>query len=207
MSKLERTMKVLRVIWPGIVVVLAGACGNGPIPPPPPPPPASWAVGLVMDSLTPASRLYGSPSWGFFIVPLATPLQSRGTLSRDDVGRYALCLRPAVRLGTRQVWYLAVGDTLYSSDSAAYGQAISRLGQGDNSSATFLDSLLHGDFHSTLPGLVILVTPSFDPTQAPASGRGGTAATAVLRQWVWRDGGSTFAEDTAHASLVACGLD
>jgi len=160
-----------------------------------------------MDSLTPASRLYGSPSWAFFIVPFEQPLLSRGTLSRDNIGRFAQCLPPAVRHGVRQVWYAALGDTMYSSDSAAYRQVINRLSQGDNASTTLIDSVLHGDFRSTVPGLVILITPSFDPTQAPASGRGGTAATAVLRRWAWRDGGSTFAEDTARASLVACGLN
>ena len=96
---------------------------------------------------------------------------------------------------------------MYSSDSAAYWQAINRLAQGGSSSEPLFDSLLRGDFDSTLPGLVILVTPSFDPTTASASGRGGTAATAVLRHWAWRDGGRTFAEDTARASLTACGLN
>ena len=201
-------MKTPRVIWPVVMVVLAVACGDGPTPPPFPPQ-AFWTIGLTMDSLTPASRLYGSPSWAFFVVPQASSLLSRGTLSRDDVGRSARCLGPAVRLdGETEVWYTAVGDTLYASDSAAYQQAINRLGQASHSSGGFLDSLLHGDFHSTLPGLVILVTmPSFDATQAPASGRGTTAATAVLRHWAWRDGGVTFAEDTAHAALVACGLN
>ncbi len=189
-------MKTLRGIWPVVMIVLAVACGD--MTPTNTQTLAFWAIGLTTDSLTPASRLYASPSWAFFIVPIASPLLSRGTLSRDDVGRYARCLGPAVRRdGMRQFWYLAVGDTQYSSDSAAYGQAINRLGQGGNSSATFLDSLIHGDLHSTLPGLVLLVSPAFDPTQASPSGRGLTAATAVLRHWVWRDGGSTLAEDTS----------
>src|SRR6266516_4788832 len=191
-------MKPLRVMWPAVMIVLAGACSHdGGLPPPPT---AFWAIGLTTDSLTPASRLYGSPSWAFFIVPWDTRLLSRGTLSRDDVGRYARCLGPAVRLdGKRVAYYIAVGDTTYSSDSAAYRQAINRLGQGDDSSATSLDALVHGDFRSTLPGLVILVTPAFDPTATPALGRGTAAQTAVLRHWVWRDGGSTFAEDTSRA--------
>jgi hypothetical protein len=195
------------MIWPAVTMVLAAACSNsGPVTLGKE---AFWAIGLTMDSLTPASRLYGSPSWAFFVVPQASSLLSRGTLSRDDVGRSARCLGPAVRLdGENQVWYTAVGDTLYASDSAAYEQTINRLGQGSHSSGGLLDSLLNGAFHSTLPGLVILVTqPSFDATQAPASGRGGTAATAVLRRWAWRDGGSTFAEDTSRASLTACGLN
>jgi hypothetical protein len=202
---MEVFMKTLRMIWPAVTMVLAAACSNsGPVTLGKE---AFWAIGLTMDSLTPASRLYASPSWAFFIVPLTSPLLSRGTLSRDDVGRYARCWGPAVRLdGTRQVWYNALGDTMYSSDSAAYWQAINRLAQGGNSSGPLFDSLLRGDFDSTLPGLVILVTPSFDPTAASASGRGATAATAVLRHWAWRDGGRTFAEDTARASLTACGL-
>src|SRR5690348_9172946 len=122
---MEVRMVKVRVIFSAALIVTAGACGNGPTPVAPP---ASrpWVVGLVMDSLTPASRLYASPTWAFYI-GLVGPnsvhagLLSRGTLGRDEVGRFARCLGPAVQFNQDDdVFFLALGDTLYSSDSAAY---------------------------------------------------------------------------------------
>jgi hypothetical protein len=165
-----------------------------------------------MDSLTPASRLYGSPTWAFY-VGLVGPsgkhlgLLSRGILGRDEVGRFARCLGPAAQFaGVSELYYLALGDTLYSTDSAAYTQVVHRLAHGGDSMVDLVVRLAQGDFQATLPGLVVLGPGAFDPTVSSATGRGNTSARAVLRQWAWRDGGSTFAEDTAHASLIACVL-
>jgi hypothetical protein len=102
---------------------------------------------------------------------------------------------------------VALGDTLYSTDSAAYERNVSRLAQGGDAMRQLLVSLVRRDSQAVLPGLVALVTPSFDPTPVAAYGRGTTQDHAVLRHWAWRDGGRTFVEDTAHAALVACGLN
>jgi len=203
-------MNMIRVIWPAALMVVAGACSKatpvGPTPPPPPP----WVVALVMDSLTPASRLYGSPTWAFFIGrtgPNGNGFSSRGTLGRDEVGRFARCLGPALRFATEdEIFYLALGDTLYSNDSVAYWRNINRLSQGGAPMIDLFNSLARGDSQAVLPGLAVLAAPLFRGTAA-TNGRGATQASAVLRNWSWRDGGHTFAEDTAHASLVACGLN
>jgi hypothetical protein len=164
----------------------------------------------VKDSLTPASRLYTSPSWAFFIVVLGADaahsgLLYRGTLARDDVGRFAKCLGPARQFpGGTERGYVALGDTV-SADSAAYQRTVNQLAQGGDAMRVLLVSLARGDSAASLPGLVGFGSPSFDPTVS-VYGRGGSAVTAILRHWSWRDGGSTFAEDTAHASLVACNL-
>jgi hypothetical protein len=206
---MEVQMKKFRVIWPAVIIVLAGACKSGPGPVPPPPP-AAWSVGLAMDSLTPASPLYRSPTWAFYIIFFGgtspSGLLDRGTLGRDSVGRFARCLGPAGQfLGHSEVAYVALGDTA-SSDSAAYWRNVNRLAQGGEAMRVLLVSLSRGDSQSVMPGLVVLATPSFVPTVAAANGRGDTPDKAILRHWVWRNGGQTFAEDTTHASLVACGL-
>jgi hypothetical protein len=52
-------------------------------------------------------------------------------LGRDEVGRFARCLGPVVRFDEHDdVFLLALGDTLYSSDSAGYSRNVSRLNQG-----------------------------------------------------------------------------
>jgi hypothetical protein len=133
-------------------------------------------------------------------------LLNRGTLGRDAVGRFARCLGPAGQYaGRSERGYIALGDTLYSADSAAYQRTVNKLAQGGDAMRVLLVSLARGDSQATLPGLVVLGVPSFDPTVS-GYGRGATARTAVLRRWTWLDGGFSFAEDTAHASLVACGL-
>jgi hypothetical protein len=203
-------MKMLRVIWPAALMVVAGACSKAtPVGPTPPSPP--WVVALVMDSLTPASHLYGSPLWAFFIARVGSngerAFSSRGTLGRDEVGRFARCLGPALRFAPEdQINYVALGDTLYSNDSAAYWRNVDRLSQGGAPMIDLFLSLARGDSQAVLPGLAVLAAPSFQGT-ASANGRGATTETAVLRHWSWRDGGSAFAEDTARASLVACGLN
>ena len=204
-------MKRLRLFWPTVMLVLAGACSND-SPSSVQTPQVSWVVGLVTDSLTPASRLHASPTWAFYIGVSGGPnsqdgLFSRGRLGRTEVGRFARCLGPAVRFGEQdEVFYIAIGDTLYSSDSAAYTRNMSRLDQGGTAILNLLNSLSLGDSQAVLPGLVFLIAPSFQGN-APGLGRGATKETAVVRNWSWRDGGRTFAVDTAHASLVACGVN
>jgi hypothetical protein len=128
-------------------------------------------------------------------------------LGRDEVGRFARCLGPVVRFDEHDdVFLLALGDTLYSSDSAAYSRNVSRLNQGGAAMLDLLVSLSNGDSQAVLPGLAMLGAPSFQGN-ASGFGRGITRETAVLHHWWWRDGAHTFAEDTTHASLVACGLN
>jgi hypothetical protein len=165
----------------------------------------------VSDSLTPASRLYGSPTWAFYIVLIGGTAESglldRGTLGRDSVGRFAHCLNPASQfLGHGEVDYVALGDTL-SSDSAAYWRNVNRLAQGGEAMRLLFVSLARRDSQAVLPGLVILVAPSFVPTAVSAPVRGSARETPILLHWAWRDGGNTFAQDTTHASLGACGVN
>jgi len=204
-------MRKLRVIWPAVMIVVSGACG-GSTAPAPPPPPAAWAIGLVTDSLTSSSKLYGSPSWAFYVVQLGPNgahygLLPRGILGRDENGRFAHCLAPAGDFGAlREVAYVALGDSLYSTDSAAYQRNITRLDQGGAAMLDLFVSLARGDSQAVLPGLITLSSPSFTPHKVSVPIRGATRETAVLRHWDWRDAGNTFGEDTTHAALVACGL-
>jgi hypothetical protein len=199
------------------MLVLLAACGDASAPPssPPPPPPAlldPWAVGLVMDSITPASRLHQSPWWALYIVivgaagPEHSGIAFQGTVGREEVGRLGRCLGPAGQLpGERSLAYVAIGDTLYSPDSIAYWTLVNRLANAPDALRPLLDSALANQLSDRIPGLVAITTGLFDPT-ASEYGRGATEQTAILRRWTWTDAGRTFAEDTARTSLDRCGL-
>ena len=197
-----------------LVMMLAAACGdksvNQPVPPPPPGV-DPWVVGLLVDSLTPAAPLYKSPWWALYIVVVGSDaahsgISNQGSVGRQEAGRLGRCLGSAGQLvGERQLAYVAIGDTLYSSDSAAYWAIVNRIAQGADSLRPLVDSAVSGTLRARIPGLVALSTGLFNPTTSIA-GRGATPETAILRRWTWTDGGNSFAEDTSHAGLAICGL-
>ncbi len=199
-----------------LVVALLSACSKSamaPIPSPAPPPPMDpYVVGLVTDSLTPSSRLYQAPWWAFYIIVVGADanhsgIAFQGTVGRAEVGRFAHCIGTAGQLpGERQLAYLALGDTMYSADSIAFSALENLLAQGADSLRSLADSAVLGLLHTRLPGLVAIWTGLFNPTIS-IYGRGATASTAILRRWGWTDGTRTFAEESSHVALNACGLN
>lgn len=193
------------------IAACSGDAGGPKLPPDLKPDTDPFVVGLLVDSITPASRLYQSPWWALYIVVVGADaahsgIAYQGTTGRDEANRLGRCLGPAGQLpGERQLAYVALGDTLYAADSLAYWTLVNRLGQGADSLRIVLDSALAGSLRERLPGLVVLTTGLFDPTVS-AYGRGATPETAILRRWLWTDAGRSFAEDTTRAALTVCGL-
>jgi hypothetical protein len=106
-------------------------------------------------------------------------------------------------VGERSLAYVALGDTLYNSDSVGFQALTTRIGQGADSLRAVVDSAVSGQLHARLPGLVGLTTGLFDPTVSTL-GRGATSETAIIRQWKLTDAGSSFVEIGPSALVQPC---
>lgn len=187
-----------------VSLVLLAACSHSATGPAADP----YVAGVIIDSISPASRMYQSPWWVLFVYyvgpdALHSGVSYQGTMSRDEPRRYARCLGPFGQLpGERQLKYVALGDTLYSADSAAFWPLINHIGINGNDARASLDSAVSG-LIVRLPGLAVIATAYFDPTVS-AFGRGASPETAIIRRWQWTDAGVTFSEADTLAAAQPC---